>query len=157
MKLTSHKKFSKKITSQKVHDGWENTDEICTSGQKRLLGQLGVNPLFVSASVHILDVGWFLTRPFIIYCDVFHPSKILLILVLVAYHFVRYGSSKTDNVNFWKITKVIYVKFHFKLNLTPKYLEPSPNSAVLQRCTIKCNLEGYFELDIWIKVLHYEF
>jgi hypothetical protein len=51
MKLTSHKKFSKKITPQKVHDGWENTDEICTSCKICMVGQLGVkhmpNPLIL--------------------------------------------------------------------------------------------------------------
>ena len=43
MKLTSHKIYSKKSTLQKVHDGWENMDEICTSSKKWTLRQLEVN------------------------------------------------------------------------------------------------------------------
>ena len=42
MNLTSHENYSKKSTLQKVHDGWENLDEFCTSSKKWTLGHLGV-------------------------------------------------------------------------------------------------------------------
>ena len=48
-------------------------------------------------------------------------------------------------------------KLEVRACLTRKRLHLSPNWAALQRCIIKCNKEGYFELDVSIHVVHFEF
>jgi len=54
MKLTSYKTYAKKSTPKKLHDKWDNVDEICPLSNILTLGQLEIKAQNIKIYIWIL-------------------------------------------------------------------------------------------------------